>query len=91
MGRLDIDYIGRLRSSQGWEAYLKVRQPIENDIDIWWQPEINDKTRIWKGVLSYIYKLDERAWALERSAGLMKITSEAISGADISWRILPSG
>lgn len=64
MGRLDIDYIGRLRSSRGWEAYLKVRQPIENDIDIWWQPEINDKTRIWKGVLSYIYKLDERAWAV---------------------------
>ena len=46
MGRLDIDYIGRLRSSEGWEAYLKVRQPITNDIDIPWQPEISDMTRI---------------------------------------------
>ena len=64
MGRLDIDYIGHLRSSQGWEAYLKVRQPIENDIDIWWQPEISDKTRIWQGVLSYIHKLNDRTWAL---------------------------
>ena len=64
MGRLDIDYIGRLRSSEGWEAYLKVRQPITNDIDIPWQPEISDMTRIWKGVLSYIHKLDERAWVL---------------------------
>ncbi|NLD04543.1 MAG: YjbH domain-containing protein [Synergistaceae bacterium] len=64
MGRLDVDYIGHLRSSQGWEAYLKVRQPIDNEIDIWWQPEMNDKTRIWKGVLSYIHKLNERTWAL---------------------------
>ena len=64
MARLDIDFIGRLRSSQGWEAYLKVRQPIDNDIDIWWQPEINDETRIWQGVLSYVYKLDKNLWAL---------------------------
>jgi len=64
MSRLDIDYIGRLRSSDGWEAFLQIRQPLYNDIDIWWEPEINDKTRIWKGVLSYVYKMDKNLWGL---------------------------
>ena len=62
--RKDIDYIGRLRSSSGWEAYLKVRQPIENNVDIWWEPEMSDKTRIWKGVLSYVHKFDKNLWGL---------------------------
>jgi len=64
MSRTDLDVIGRLRSSNGWEAYLKVRKPLVNDIDIWWQPEINDETRIWQGVLSYAYKADSNLWFL---------------------------
>ena len=73
MDRINIDYIGRLRTSKGLEAYLKVRQPIDNDIDIWWQPEANDKTRINKGVLSYIYKMDKNLWALGEAGWIDEI------------------
>lgn len=70
MARLDIDYIGQLRSSSGWEAYLKVRQPINNNVDIWWQPEMNDTTRIWKGVLSLSHKFDKNFWAIAEAGWL---------------------
>lgn len=62
--RFDIDYTGRVRSSSGWEAYLKVRQPLGNNVDIWWEPEMSDKTRVWKGVLSYLHKFDKNLWGL---------------------------
>lgn len=64
MDRIDVDYIGRFRTSFGLEAYLKIRQPIQNNIDIWWEPEANDVTRIWQGVLSFVYKLDSNVWLL---------------------------
>ena len=64
MARTDIDWIAQLRSSQGWSAYLKVRQPLHNNVEIWWEPEMNDTTRIWKVVLSYLYKFDKNLWAL---------------------------
>lgn len=64
MARTDLDWIAQLRSSQGWAAYLKIRQPLHNNVEIWWEPEMNDTTRIWKGVLSYLYKLDKNTWAL---------------------------
>ena len=37
---------------------------MENDVDIWWEPEMSDKTRIWKGVLSYAHKFDKNLWGL---------------------------
>ncbi|MDO5115130.1 MAG: YjbH domain-containing protein [Synergistaceae bacterium] len=64
MARTDLDWIAQLRSSQGWAAYLKVRQPLHNNVEIWWEPEMNDTTRIWKGVFSYLYKFDKNLWAL---------------------------
>ena len=70
MMRTDIDWTARLRSSQGWEAYLKIRQPIHNNVNIWWEPEMNDTTRIWKGVLSYLYKFDKNTWALAEAGYL---------------------
>ena len=82
MDRINIDYIGRLRTSKGFEAYLKVRQPIDNDIDIWWQPEINDDTRINKGVLSYVYKMDKNLWALGEAGWI----DELYFGANIWGR-----
>jgi len=85
MSRLDIDYIGRLRSSDGWEAYLKIRQPIENDIDIWRQPEISDKTRIWKGVVSYAARMDNNWWAVGEAGWL----DENYFGANLWARWYP--
>ena len=70
MHRTDIDYIGRLRSSDGWEAYLKIRQPIENSIDLWREPEMNDSTRIWKGVISYIHRTGKNLWTVGEAGWL---------------------
>ena len=68
--RIDIDYIGRLRTSAGFEAYLKVRQPLRNNVDIWWQPEMTDTTRIWQGVVSYVHKFDKNLWGLAEAGYL---------------------
>lgn len=64
MDRWSLDYIGRLRSSSGWEVYLQIRQPLENSIDIWWEPSANDETRIWKGVLSYLHPMGDGIFGL---------------------------
>lgn len=64
MMRTDIDWTAQLRSSYGWGAYLKIRQPIHNDIEIEWEPETNSSTRIWRGVFSYLHKFDKHTWAL---------------------------
>ncbi len=70
MDRWSVDWIYRMRSSQGWEAIMDIRQPIDNDIDIYWEPETNDETRIWKGVLSYLYKINDRFFALGEAGWL---------------------
>lgn len=70
MDRWSMDWIYRMRSSQGWEGIMDVRQPIDNDIDIYWEPETNDETRIWQGVLSYLYKLNDRFFALGEAGWL---------------------
>jgi hypothetical protein len=70
MDRWSVDWIYRMRSSQGWEAVMDVRQPIDNDIDIYWEPETNDETRIWQGVLSYLYKINDRFFALGEAGWL---------------------
>ena len=70
MARWSVDWIYRMRSSRGWEAVMDVRQPVDNDIDIYWEPETNDETRIWKGVFSYLEKLNDRFFLLGEAGWL---------------------
>lgn len=70
MDRWSVDWIYRRRSNDGWEAFLDIRQPIDNDIDIYWEPETNDETRIWKGVVSYLHKMDDNMLALVEAGWL---------------------
>ncbi|HPJ27191.1 MAG TPA: YjbH domain-containing protein, partial [Synergistaceae bacterium] len=58
MNRWSLDAIYQWRSSRGWEAIFDVRLPLENTIDIYWEPETNDDVRIWKGVYSYLKELE---------------------------------
>ncbi|SMG16641.1 YjbH domain-containing protein [Dethiosulfovibrio salsuginis] len=64
MSRWSVDYVYDWRSSQGLAAHLDVRQPISNTIDQWFESEVNDETRIWKGVLSYIHRFGEGLYAV---------------------------
>ena len=65
MDRWSVDWIYRMRSSCGWEVLLDIRQPLINDIDIPWEPEINDHTRIYKGVASFVLQGDDSAFLME--------------------------
>ena len=50
MSRTSLDAAARWNGSGGWAALADVRVPLANDIEIWWEPEANDETRIWKAV-----------------------------------------
>ena len=59
MSRWSVDYVYDWRSSQGLAAHLDVRQPVSNNIDQYFEAQVNDEIRIWKGVLSYIHRFGE--------------------------------
>lgn len=59
MSRLSLDAIAKWTGAGGWAALADVRVPLDNDIDIWWEPETNDETRIWKAVASRVVNLGD--------------------------------
>lgn len=59
MSRLSLDAVAGWNGSRGWAAVADVRVPLANDIEIWWEPETNDETRIWKAVVSQVVNLGE--------------------------------
>ncbi len=59
MSRLSLDAVAEWKGTRGWAALADVRVPLANDIEIWWEPETNDETRIWKGVASQVVNLGE--------------------------------
>jgi hypothetical protein len=59
MSRLSLDAIAGWTGSRGWAAMADVRIPLANDIEIWWEPETNDETRIWKAVVSQVVNLGD--------------------------------
>ncbi len=65
MDRWSVDWIYRMRTSSGWEVFLDVRQPLLNDADIPWEPEVNDYTRIYKGVASFAHPGNDSAFLME--------------------------
>ncbi|MEA3283543.1 MAG: YjbH domain-containing protein [Synergistota bacterium] len=64
MSRWSVDYVYDWRSSEGMVAHLDVRQPFANDIDQWFETEVNDETRIWKGVFSYLHRFGDGVYGL---------------------------
>lgn len=76
MSRTSLDAIALWTGSRGWGGLADVRIPVANDIDIWWEPETNDETRIWKAVVSQVvnrgqgtFLLGEAGWLDENWFG----------------------
>lgn len=65
MDRWSVDWIYRMRTSSGWEVFLDVRQPLLNDVDIPWEPQINDETRIYEGVASFALTGEDQIFLME--------------------------
>lgn len=57
--RFNVDLIHRYRTSKGWETVADVRVPLVEEADIWWEPELNDKTRIWQAVIAGMKVLED--------------------------------
>ena len=70
MSRTSLDAAARWNGSGGWAALADVRIPLANDIEIWWEPEANDETRIWKAVASQLVNLGEGTFLLGEAGWL---------------------
>ncbi|MDR3354900.1 MAG: YjbH domain-containing protein, partial [Synergistaceae bacterium] len=83
--RWNIDLIYERRSSNGWGAYTDVRVPIFNDVDIWWEPEMNDRVRLHQAVISYLASLASST-SLKGNSGGLDIWSLSEAGwLDENW------
>jgi hypothetical protein len=70
MSRLSLDAVAKWTGTNGWAAMADVRVPLANDIEIWWEPETNDETRIWKAVVSQVVNLGEGTFLLGEAGWL---------------------
>jgi hypothetical protein len=55
--RWSLDLIYQGRYSKGWGAYVDVRFPLFNNVDIWWEPDMNDKIRLQQAAALYVKNL----------------------------------
>ncbi len=55
--RWSLDLIYQGRYSKGWGAYVDVRFPLYNNVDIWWEPDMNDKIRLQQAAALYVKNL----------------------------------
>ena len=55
--RWSLDLIYQGRYSRGWRAYVDVRFPLYNNVDIWWEPDMNDRIRLQQAAVMYIKNL----------------------------------
>ncbi|MDR1916154.1 MAG: YjbH domain-containing protein [Synergistaceae bacterium] len=66
--RWSVDLIYEKRSSNGWSAFADVRAPIFSDVNIWWEPDVNEKIRLQQAVISYLANFkgngDNGIWSL---------------------------
>lgn len=69
--RWSVDFIYENRSSNGWGAFADVRVPIYNNVDIWWEPDMNDDPRLQQMVLSYLGRIERGSasplWSLSEA------------------------
>jgi hypothetical protein len=70
---IDLIYENR-RAADGWAAYVNARIPLYNDVEIWWEPDMNDEIRLHQAVLSHIGNYnrgrDEGLWTLSEAGWL---------------------
>jgi hypothetical protein len=53
--RWSVDLIYENRAiADGWAAIADVRFPLRSDVDIWWEPDMNEEARIQRAVISRI-------------------------------------
>lgn len=55
--RWSLDLIYQGRYSHGWGSIIDIKFPITNHIDIWWEPDLNDKIRIQQAAATYLKNL----------------------------------
>ncbi|MCR5346645.1 MAG: YjbH domain-containing protein [Fretibacterium sp.] len=55
--RWSLDLIYQGRYSKGWGAYVDVRFPLYNNVNIWWEPDMNDKIRLQQAAALYVKNL----------------------------------
>ncbi|MDR3166069.1 MAG: YjbH domain-containing protein [Synergistaceae bacterium] len=80
--RWSVDLIYENRAiADGWAAIADVRFPLVSDVDIWWEPDMNEKIRIQQAAISRlgnygnegdagIWSLTEAGWLDEEWFGL---------------------
>ena len=80
--RWSVDLIYENRAiADGWAAIADVRFPLLSDVDIWWEPDMNDEIRIQQAVVGRIgnygntgkagiWSLTEAGWLDEEWFGL---------------------
>ena len=71
MDRTSLDFIYEWNPSylenpkrKGSAAVVDIRMPLYNDIELRYQPQLNDDTRIWKTVYSIMRKIDTNTFEL---------------------------
>ena len=62
--RWSLDLIYQGRYSNGWGSILDIKFPLANHIDIWWEPDLNDKIRIQQAAVTYLSNINNsgRFW-----------------------------
>lgn len=63
--RWSLDFIYDGNYSNGWGAFADVRFPVVNDVEIWWEPDMNDKIRLQCAVLTHLNN-----WSRDEKSGL---------------------
>ena len=58
--RWSIDLVYKGRYSGGWGAFADIRFPLYNNVDIWWEPDMNDDIRLQTAGLNYITRLTDK-------------------------------
>jgi hypothetical protein len=67
--RWSVGFIYENRSSNGWSAFADVRVPVFNDVDIWWEPDMNDEIRLRQAAVGYLKKLNDAGLWVTGEAG----------------------
>ena len=61
---LDFIYEWHPKEKRGTAGVVDVRVPLYNDIELTYQPYVNDETRIWQAIYSQMHKIDANSFEL---------------------------
>jgi hypothetical protein len=60
--RWSVDFVYERRSSDGWGAVADVRVPVWSDVDIYWEPDVTQKTRLHRAAVGLLEKIRDGDW-----------------------------